>query len=69
MREVENVRFSEAIFLRGSMVTNIKAGYFHCELTEEAGGIVIDLPATKDAPHFITKVPFSKVRQVEYKAL
>ena len=66
---IDNVRFSQAIYLRGSMDTNVKVGRYNCTITEEKGGVVIDIPADKqnNAQRFVTRIPYSKILQIEFK--
>lgn len=69
--EIDNVRFSEAMFIRGEMLTNIKQGHHLATVTFDKGGVMIDVPEIKGpmaAPRFITLVPFSKIKQIEFKA-
>jgi len=69
--EIQNVRFSEAMFLRGAMSNNILQGQYNAKITFDKGGVMIDIPEVTEgnkAPRFLTLVPFSKIKQIEFKA-
>lgn len=67
-RKIHIVRFKEPTYMRGSMPTNVQQGWENAKITLDKGGVFIDLPARGELPHFVALVPFSAIRQIEFKA-
>lgn len=66
--EIDNVIFKEGgVYLRGALVTNLKAGYKHCRIVFHKAGILIHMPAQGDFEDFETIIPYSHVRQADIK--